>query len=304
MRWQGGRRSENIEDRRGMRVPVGMRLPGGGMGRRGGIVGGGIGAVVLVLVALFFGVDPGLILNEDPGYAPGGYGSGYTEMTPPPRSASEEQLADFVSVVLADTEDTWRALFTEIGETYEDPTLVLFSGTVQSTCGFAQAAMGPFYCPADRKLYIDLDFYRDLRDRFDAPGDFAQAYVIAHEVGHHVQTLLGISSEVQQARRQMPTEAGNALSVRQELQADCFAGVWAHHAQAERDVLEPGDIDEALNAAAAVGDDRIQAQGRGTVSPDSFTHGSSEQRASWFRRGFDSGEPGACDTFAEGAVAN
>jgi uncharacterized protein len=295
-----------------MRMPAGMRLPGGmrsgGLGgRRGGIVGGGLGAVVLVLIALFFGVDPGILLDQDPGYEQGGYeqgGNGYGQVAPPPRSASQEQLADFVSVVLADTEDTWGALFQDMGQTYREPTLVLFSGTVQSTCGFAQAAMGPFYCPADQKLYIDLDFYRDLRERFGAPGDFAQAYVIAHEVGHHVQTLLGISSEVQAARRQMPTEAGNALSVRQELQADCFAGVWAYHAHAQRGVLEPGDIDEALNAAAAVGDDRIQGQTRGTVAPDSFTHGSSAQRASWFQRGFEAGEPAACDTFAEGAVTD
>lgn len=297
MRWRGGRRSGNIEDRRGMRMPAGMRFPAGRAGR-GGILGGGLGAVALVLLALFFGVDPAILLDEDPGYAPGGYGE-----AAPPRSASEDRLADFVSVVLADTEDTWRALFADMGRSYEDPTLVLFSGAVRSTCGFAQAAMGPFYCPADRKLYIDLGFYRDLRDRFDAPGDFAQAYVVAHEVGHHVQTLLGISDEVRAAGRQLPTTARNALSVRQELQADCFAGVWTHHAQAERAVLEPGDIEEALNAAAAVGDDRLQAQSRGTVTPDSFTHGSSAQRASWFRRGFETGEPAACDTFSEGAGA-
>ena len=192
--------------------------------------------------------------------------------------------------MLADTEDTWRQLFRRMNREYRDPTLVLFSGSVQSACGMAGAAVGPFYCPGDQKLYLDTSFFRDLRDRFGAPGDFAQAYVIAHEVGHHVQTLLGISERVQAARRRGDTREANALSVRMELQADCFAGVWAHHADKTRHVLEEGDLDEALGAATAIGDDRLQRQGQGRVVPESFTHGSSAQRVQWFRRGFDSGE--------------
>ena len=201
-------------------------------------------------------------------------------------------------MVLADTEETWHGIFRSSGRPYEEPKLVLFSGAVQSACGFAQAAVGPFYCPGDRKLYLDLEFFEDLSRRFGAPGDFAQAYVIAHEVGHHVQTLLGISQRVHAARaRQSPAEA-NAMSVRLELQADCFAGVWAHHADRVRKIVESGDLEEALNAASAIGDDRLQRQGRGYVSPDSFTHGTSAQRVRWFRRGFSDGNPQACDAFA------
>jgi len=279
MRWQMGRRSDNIEDRRGM--PVG----------RGVAVGGGIGTVVLVLLAMYFGIDPSVILQgTDPG-----------DSRPAPsvqqRSAGDDQLRDFVSVILADTEDTWRDLFRQMGREYQAPRLVLFSGAVQSACGFAEAAVGPFYCPGDRKLYIDLSFYRDLRNKLGAPGDFAQAYVIAHEVGHHVQNLLGIAERIHTARSGRSQAEGNALQVRMELQADCLAGVWASNAQRARQILEAGDIEEGLNAAAAIGDDRLQRQSQGRVVPESFTHGSSAQRVRWFKRGIETGDPGQCDTF-------
>jgi predicted metalloprotease len=214
------------------------------------------------------------------------------------QSAQEKALVDFVSVVLADTEDTWHQLFRQMGSKYEEPNLVLFRGATKTACGFGQAAMGPFYCPADHKVYIDLSFYSDLKDRFKAPGDFAQAYVIAHEVGHHVQTLLGISQKVQKAKRSTSEVEGNKLSVRQELQADCFAGIWAYHADRSRQLLEAGDIEEGLNAASAIGDDRLQKQSQGYVSPDSFTHGSSEQRVKWFKIGFEHGDLKQCDTFS------
>jgi hypothetical protein len=220
----------------------------------------------------------------------------------PPLQRGQDELADFVSAVLGDTEETWHGLFGKMGKTYSEPRLVLFSGAVESACGFAQAAMGPFYCPGDHKVYIDLSFYRDLKERFHAPGDFAQAYVIAHEVGHHVQTLVGISQKIQAARQRLGEAEFNKLLVRQELQADCLAGVWAHHAERTRQVLEQGDIEEALQAAASIGDDRLQRQTRGYVTPDSFTHGTSEQRVRWFRRGIESGELSACDTFKAGAL--
>lgn len=281
MRWERGRRSENIEDKRGMR-----------MGGRG-LAGGGIGAIVLALVAMYFGVDPSVVLNQAGGLA------GAPQETSAPASSSPEEarLKDFMSVVLADTEDVWGGLFQGAGQVYEQPRLVLFSGAVQSACGHASAAMGPFYCPGDRKLYLDMSFFNDLANRHDAPGDFAQAYVLAHEVGHHVQTLLGISEKVHAARSRAGEAEGNALQVRMELQADCFAGVWAHHANKQRQVLEPGDVEEALAAAAGVGDDRLQQQARGYVVPESFTHGSSEQRMRWFERGMQSGDPKQCDTF-------
>jgi hypothetical protein len=212
-------------------------------------------------------------------------------------TAAENELADFVSVVLADTEDTWNAIFSQAGGRYEEPTLILFTGAVESTCGFAQAAMGPFYCPADRKVYIDLSFYQDLKNKMGAPGDFAQAYVVAHEIGHHVQNLLGISDQVNEARRRVSQTDYNKLSVRLELQADCFAGLWANHADRTRRILERGDIEEALNAASMIGDDRLQQQARGYVTPDSFTHGSSVQRVRWFKRGLQSGRFDSCDTF-------
>ena len=283
MRWKGGRRSDNVEDRRGQTRGGGLRLAGGG----------GIGAIVVVLVALYFGVDPSLLLNMLSGEQPA-----VTSDSQQPRSQAEQELTEFVSVVLADTEDTWTAIFQSANRRYEEPKLVLFSGAVQSACGFAQAAMGPFYCPADRKVYIDLMFYQDLRERFGAPGDFAQAYVIAHEIGHHVQTLLGISERTQAARARLNEVQANQLSVRQELQADCFAGVWAQHADRARQIVEEGDLEEALTAAAAIGDDRLQRQDQGHVAPDSFTHGSSQQRVHWFRQGLQTGDMGSCDTFA------
>ena len=254
------------------------------------VAGGGIGTLVLLLIALYFGVDPSVILQNG--------GPSVTTSPAPSASVGNDQLREFVSVVLADTEDTWRALFREMNREYQDPHLVLFTGAVQSACGTANAAVGQFYCPSDRKLYLDLSFFRDLRERFGAPGDFAQAYVIAHEVGHHVQVLLGIGDRVRAAQQRAGRTEANTLSVRQELQADCLAGVWAHHAQQTRNILEPGDVEEALQAAAAIGDDRLQRQTQGRVVPDSFTHGTSEQRSRWFKRGFADGNISACDTFA------
>ena len=280
MRWQQGRRSSNIEDRRGRRVSRPMAVGGGG-----------IGLLVIIVIALFLGVDPTPLLQNTT--------STSVSSGPPsaPPTAAQNELADFVSVVLADTEDTWRAQFAEGGQRYVEPTLVLFTDRVQSACGMAGAAMGPFYCPSDQQIYIDLGFYDELRSRFRAPGDFAQAYVIAHEVGHHVQNLLGISDQMRRQQQGLSKADANALSVRLELQADCFSGVWAFHAQRVRNILEPGDLEEALTAASAIGDDRIQRQSTGTVVPDSFTHGSSEQRVRWFRRGFETGDAGVCDTF-------
>jgi uncharacterized protein len=280
MRWRAGRRSRNIEDRRRIRLP-----------RKA--AGGGIGIIVIALIAMYFGVDPTVFLNQQ-GPATSSV-STYTTSKPIP--PAQNQLADFVSVVLADTEDTWHALFANMGKTYREPNLVLFSGAVESACGYAQAAMGPFYCPADQKVYIDLSFYRDLKNRHQAPGDFAQAYVIAHEVGHHVQTLLGISEKIHAARRRVSQTEGNKLSMMQELQADCFAGVWAYHANRARQILEEGDVEEALNAASAIGDDRLQNRSRGYVTPDSFTHGSSQQRVHWFKTGLATGVVSDCNTF-------
>lgn len=282
MRWQGRQGSSNIEDRRGVRF-----------GRAGGI---GIGTILLALVAMYFGQDPSVVLQ---GIQPGAPTS---EEGPYQETPEEAQLREFVSVVLADTEETWGEIFRQAGATYEQPKLVLFSGAVESACGFAQAAVGPFYCPGDRKVYIDLSFYEELHSRFGAPGDFAQAYVVAHEIGHHVQTLMGISERNMAARQRASEAEANALSVRQELQADCFAGIWAHNADRSRQLLEQGDIEEGLNAAAAIGDDRLQKQGRGYVAPESFTHGSSEQRVRWFKRGFETGSVSNCDTFAANSL--
>jgi hypothetical protein len=280
MRWRTGRRSRNIEDRRRIRVP-----------RKA--AGGGIGIIVIALIAMYFGVDPTVFLSQQ-----GPTSSIGTQTSTRQISPAENRLADFVSVVLADTEDTWHVLFNKMGKNYREPNLVLFTGAVESACGYAQAAMGPFYCPADQKVYIDLSFYQDLKDRHGAPGDFAQAYVIAHEIGHHVQTLLGISEKVHSARRRVSQVEGNKLSVMQELQADCFAGVWAHHADRARQILEEGDIEEALNAASAIGDDRLQQRGRGYITPDSFTHGSSRQRVRWFKQGLKTGDVRDCNTFS------
>ena len=279
MRWEDQEKSENVEDRRGMRVSRGL-------------MGGGIGTVILVLAALYFGVDPSVILNSVP-------------MTGPPAATQQQTrgtdpMRDFVSVVLADTEKTWHEVFRRYGKTYEEPKLVLFTGAVQSACGFAQAAMGPFYCPEDHRVYIDLSFYEDLKSRFKAPGDFAQAYVIAHEVGHHVQNLLGITEKAQAAMQRSSKAEANRLSVRLELQADCLAGVWGYHADKSRHILEAGDLEEALRAASAIGDDRIMKQTRGTIVPDAFTHGTSDQRMRWFRRGFETGDMNQCNTFKAG----
>jgi predicted metalloprotease len=264
-----------------------------------GTVGGGIGTLILVLAALYFGVDPGVLIDGgDLAQVSSSRGQAIPDRGGIPPDGAQAELADFVSVVLADTEDTWHALFRELERQYREPKLVLFSGEVSSACGFAQAAMGPFYCPADQKVYIDLSFYDELRAKFGAPGDFAQAYVIAHEIGHHVQNLLGITDKVERTRRAVGEAEGNELSVRLELQADCLSGIWANHAERTRHILEPGDLEEALRAAAAIGDDRLQKQARGYVTPDSFTHGSSEQRVRWFRRGMQQGDLAACDTFS------
>ena len=280
MRWKTGRRSSHVEDRRGTRAG-------------GGLFKGGIGTVVIALgLAYFLGVDPRIMLQLGEAVAP----SGGTETDYQP-TAKEQEQADFVSVVLADTEDTWGAIFRQSGYKYEEPNLVLFTGQVNSACGMASAAMGPFYCPGDKKVYIDLAFFDDLKSRHGASGDFAQAYVIAHEVGHHVQNLLGTSTQVRKAQRGLGKAGGNELSVKLELQADCFAGLWGNHADRSRQVLEQGDIEEALNAASAIGDDRLQKEAQGYVVPESFTHGTSKQRAHWFRKGIESGDVADCDTF-------
>ena len=288
MRFDNGRQSRNVEDRRGSGSGrSGMRLGRGKIG---------IGTIVLALVAMYFGVDPSVVLNT-------GVGGGDMGAEAPTRPVpADDAQARFVSMVLADTEDTWQAIFRAGGGQYREPTLVLFTGATRTACGVGQAAMGPFYCPADQKVYIDLGFYDELRSRFRAPGDFAQAYVIAHEVGHHVQHLLGISDKVQAMRQRVSEAEGNALSVRLELQADCFSGVWAHHADRARQVLEAGDVEEALTAAAAIGDDRLQKQAQGYAVPDSFTHGSSAQRVRWFRTGLESGALERCDTFSAKAL--
>jgi predicted metalloprotease len=280
MRWKTGRRSSHVEDRRGTRVG-------------GGLFKGGIGTVVIALgLAYFLGVDPRIMLQLGEAVAPSG-----TTGTDYQPTAKEQEQADFVSVVLADTEDTWGAIFRQSGYEYEEPNLVLFSGQVNSACGMASAAMGPFYCPADKKVYIDLTFFDDLKSRHGASGDFAQAYVIAHEIGHHVQNLLGTSTEVRKAQRGLGKAGGNELSVKLELQADCFAGLWGNHADRSRQVLEQGDIEEALNAASAIGDDRLQKEAQGYVVPESFTHGTSRQRVHWFRKGIESGDVADCNTF-------
>lgn len=298
MRWQGRRQSTNIRDVRGS-GGFGGRLGGGGFGglgrggpfavRRAG--GGGIGIIIVFLILAFvFGINPLELLsgNVSTGTSPQGQQVGQTGLS--------DEARDFVATVLADTEDTWSEIFAAEGKDYPEPTLTLFSGSVTSACGFASAATGPFYCPNDQNLYIDLEFFTELQRRFGAPGDFAEAYVIAHEVGHHVQNVLGILPEVHQREQALGEAEANVLSVKTELQADCFAGVWANHTK-RKGLLEAGDVEEALTAAAAVGDDRLQQQGQGYVVPDSFTHGTSEQRATWFRKGLDQGAVEGCDTF-------
>lgn len=283
MRWTGRRQSSNVDDQRGQRVG------GGGFG---GLLGkGGIGTIaIVIIISLILGKNPLTLLQEVGVDASPSYSQVDEPYTP---SSAENELAQFVSVVLADTEDVWHKLMSD----YREPTLVLFSGSVKSACGMASAATGPFYCSADEKLYIDLSFYQDLKNRLDAPGDFAQAYVIAHEVGHHVQHLLGITDKVHSMNGQISEEEYNKLSVRLELQADFLAGIWAHHANQMKSILEEGDIEEALNAANAIGDDRLQMQGQGHVTPDSFTHGTSAQRVRWFTKGFKSGDLNSGNTF-------
>jgi len=278
MLWKGRRQSENVEDRRG--------VSGGGLA-----VGGGLGGIVVLVIALLLGADPGEILEQSPVNQPG---SGAASR---PTNPEEEELRQFVTVVLADTEDVWNEIFRKSGKQYRDPVLVLFTDQVRSGCGVAGASVGPFYCPNDNKVYIDLSFYHELKRRFKAPGDFAQAYVIAHEIGHHIQNLLGTMDKVNAVRGGTRRANTNDLSVRLELQADFLAGVWAHHAQM-RGILQPGDIEEALQAASAIGDDRLQRQSQGYVVPDSFTHGTSEQRVRWFRKGFDTGDIRQGDTFS------
>lgn len=281
MRWKKARRSGNVVDARG---------------RSGGFRGGKLslaGVAVVVVIGLLSGQDPLQILGQLANQA----GSPATQQSSAPTTGDDPQVA-FVQSILGDTEDTWRALFQQGGAQYRDPTLVLFRGGVSSACGFASSAVGPFYCPGDQQVYLDLQFFEEMASRFSVAGDFAQAYVIAHEVGHHVQTLLGVSQQMQTARqRGARMEGDNGLLVRQELQADCFAGVWAYHAQQRHDWLEEGDLEDALNAANAIGDDRLQQQSQGRVVPDAFTHGTSAQRMRWFRTGFDNGDPARCDTF-------
>lgn len=280
MRWRGGRQSSNVEDRRGI-------------GRGGMAVGGGLGAILITILALLFGVDPSALLDQTGG---GGPAPGAETQRGAP-AGQDDELGRFVRVVLGTTEDAWNDIFARNGQRYREPTLVLFTGQVRSACGSATAAVGPFYCSGDEKLYIDLSFYRELKERFRAPGDFAQAYVIAHEVGHHVQHLLGTMTKVSAAQRRLSEGEANRLSVRLELQADCYSGIWARYAD-DKGVVEPGDLEEALRAASAIGDDRLQSQSQGYVVPDSFTHGTSEQRARWFRAGYESGDARRCDTFS------
>ena len=279
MRLDDERESDNVEDLRGS---------------GGGFIGGksiGIGTIALALVAMYFGVDPSVVLNM---------GQGLQQQVPVEAKpiSQNDPMAKFVAKILASTEDTWGVIFQQSGKQYLTPKLVLFAGSTPTSCGVGQAAMGPFYCPNDQKVYIDLAFYQEMKDRFHAPGEFAQAYVIAHEVGHHVQNLLGISAKVQKAREQARSNAeSNAYSVRLELQADCYAGVWAKQADAKSHILEQGDVEEALNAASAIGDDALQKQAKGYVVPDSFTHGTSVQRVHWFNQGLKTGSPTKCDTF-------
>ena len=292
MKWEGNRESDNVEDRRAD--------GGGGFGGGGGLLGGrsiGIGTIVVALLGGWaFGINPLTIIGMLSG---GGAPTAQVQQQiPAQRPPADDRMAAFVSTVLADTEDVWKDLFAKGGATYQEPRLVLFRGATQTACGQGQAAMGPFYCPADQKVYIDLGFYETLKSRLGAPGDFAQAYVIAHEVGHHVQNLLGISGKMDQMRSRVSKAEYNVLSVRLELQADCFAGVWANRAQSARQILEQGDVEEAMNAAAKIGDDALQRSSGSTVVPESFTHGTSAQRQRWFDTGLKNGNIKACDTFS------
>ncbi|PKN39342.1 MAG: flagellar biosynthesis protein FlgM [Deltaproteobacteria bacterium HGW-Deltaproteobacteria-2] len=288
MRWRGERQSDNVEDRRGMSISRGAKV--------GGI--GGIGLIAIVVISMFMGVDPTSILQV----VQQNTQSSSVSVEQSATTAANDDMRNFVAVVLAETEDVWKDTFQQAGKTYEEPKLVLFSDSVESACGIAGSAVGPFYCPGDHKVYLDLAFFEELHSRFGASGDFAQAYVIAHEVGHHVQTLLGISEKVHELQSRASKSESNKLSVMMELQADCLAGMWAHQADKSRHILEAGDIEEGLNAASAVGDDRIQKQTQGYVVPDGFTHGSSAQRVSWFKKGVEQGNINACDTFNAGNI--
>lgn len=279
MQWRGRRESGNVED---------QRSSGGGRG----LVLGGFGTIAVIVIGLLLGKNPVDLLQAV------NQGQPAQEQTAQPNSPAEDEAASFVKVVLADNEDVWHKLFEEQGMQYQEPKLVLFRNAVESGCGNAESAMGPFYCPADQKMYIDLSFYDELKNRFSAPGDFAMAYVIAHENGHHIQNLLGITEKVDRMRGQLSEAEYNKLSVKLELQADFFAGVWAHHAQQMKNILDEGDIEEALNAANAIGDDKLQKQAQGYVVPDAFTHGTSAQRMRWFKKGFDTGDMNQGDTFA------
>jgi len=297
MKWEDGRRSDNVEDQRDEEFTEYEEQRGSSSGsgiRIGGI--SGFGAIVLILLGLYFGIDPSFLMQS--GTSPKSQSVSKSKSKQQRnKTVRNDEIKEFISVVLADTEDVWRDIFEKSGKQYRDPKLVLFSGSVKSACGFADAATGPFYCPGDYKVYLDTSFFDELKTRFRAPGDFAQAYVIAHEVGHHVQTLLGITQKVHNLSRQRNKKEANKLSVKLELQADCFAGVWANRADKMRNILEAGDVEEALNAASSVGDDRIQKQSRGHVVPDAFTHGTSAQRVFWFKRGFEQGDTEACNTF-------
>jgi hypothetical protein len=293
MKWEGQRQSDNVEDRRGA-GGLGGGL-GGGMGPRIGGRGIGLGTIVIALIAgWIFGINPLALMGMMGG---GGSVSPGMQQAPAPPSAANDEVKAFVATVLASTEDVWSAQFRAAGGAYQAPGLVVFRGSTRTACGQGQAAMGPFYCPADQKVYIDLGFFDTLDRRLGAPGDFAQAYVVAHEVGHHVQRLLGITAKVDGMRGRVPEEQMNALSVRLELQADCLAGVWAHHSQKAKAWLEPGDIEEGLNAASRIGDDTLQRRSQGVVVPESFTHGTSAQRMNWFKRGLGSGNMAECNTF-------
>ncbi|CAN7402411.1 MULTISPECIES: KPN_02809 family neutral zinc metallopeptidase [Neorhizobium] len=299
MEWKGRRQSDNVEDQRGASMggsPLGrggLRIPIGGGGRRGG--GLGIGGIIVILIICWItGINPLSLLSGELGMD----GSGFEQQqTTGDRTPATDETTAFVRTVLAETEDTWNGIFQANGQQYQEPVLVLFSGQVNSACGFASSATGPFYCPGDHKLYLDTNFFKELEQRFDAAGDFAEAYVIAHEVGHHVQNLLGILPKFNQARQRMSEADANRMSVRVELQADCFAGVWGKFTQ-QKGILDTGDLEEALNAAQQIGDDTLQKRSQGYVVPESFNHGTSAQRARWFKRGFDTGDMKACDTFS------